>query len=113
MEISLAGRVSEGLFSLQLHTHPRPRHSSPPLTSCPPSLSICVLLGGLPPLPFPSPASCLDECIYIRNADGGFEAIFHLVPDWFLCSACLPALRWPCLGAVCSPSSDGVFLGRL
>lgn len=62
-------------------------HIPSPLTPCWPFLSICVLL---PPVTFPSLASCLDGCIYIRNADGGFEAIFHLVSDWLRCCACLP-----------------------
>lgn len=38
-----------------------PHIPTPPLTSCPPFPSICVLLGAPPPFTFPSLASCLDR----------------------------------------------------
>lgn len=73
-----------------------PHIPSPPLTSCPPFLSICVLLGAPPPSLSPAWLPVWTGYIYIRNADGGFEAIFHLVSDWLCCCACLPSsgLAW-------------------
>jgi hypothetical protein len=101
-----------GLFSPKAASLVHPSSPPPPphsfsSTDLLPAFPVHLCAAGAPP-PSLSPAwlPVWTRYIYIRNADGSFEAIFHLVSDWLRCRTCLPSngLAWGSLSALPPPT---------